>query len=174
MPTSGGVYHWASVTAGSWGRSIGFFCGALNFFGWIFDMASVISIPANVVVEMYANYHPDFVVEAWHSYIVFVAITWLCTAFVIFFNRLISHLQYVGMALIICGGLVTIIVVAAMPSQHASNSFVWRDFENTTGWSNGVCFLAGVLNGAFAIGESLNVATMTGDDNRLTCSPRYT
>jgi len=153
MPTSGGVYHWASVTAGSWGRSIGFFCGALNFFGWIFDMASVISIPANVVVEMYANYHPDFVVEAWHSYIVFVAITWLCTAFVIFFNRLIAHLQYVGMALIICGGLVTIIVVASMPAQHASNSFVWRDFENTTGWSNGVCFLAGVLNGAFAIGE---------------------
>jgi amino acid permease len=36
MPTSGGVYHWASVTAGTWGRSIGFFCGALNFFGWVF------------------------------------------------------------------------------------------------------------------------------------------
>jgi hypothetical protein len=30
------VYHWASVTAGTWGRSIGFFCGALNFFGWVF------------------------------------------------------------------------------------------------------------------------------------------
>lgn len=174
MPTSGGVYHWASVTAGSWGRSIGFFCGALNFFGWIFDMASVISIPANVVVEMYANYHEDFVVEAWHSYIVFVAITWLCTLFVIFCNRLISHLQYVGMALIICGGLVTIIVVASMPSQHASNSFVWRDFENTTGWSNGVCFLAGVLNGAFAIGESLIASLIVRGDVRLTASLRHT
>lgn len=154
MPTSGGVYHWASVTAGTWGRSIGFFCGALNFFGWIFDMASVISIPANVVVQMYANYHPDYIVEPWHSYVAFVLITWLCTAFVIFCNRLISHLQYVGMALIIFGGLVTIIVVASMPSQYASNTFVWRDFQNTTGWSNGVCFLAGVLNGAFAIGWS--------------------
>jgi choline transport protein len=173
MPTSGGVYHWASVTAGSWGRSIGFFCGALNFFGWIFDMASVISIPANVVVQMYANYHPDYVVEAWHSYIVFVAITWLCTIFVIFFNRLISHLQYVGMALIICGGIVTIIVVATMPAQHASNAFVWRDFENTTGWNNGVCFLAGVLNGAFAIGESL-ASLIVCVDIRLTASPRHT
>ena len=173
MPTSGGVYHWASVTAGSWGRSIGFFCGALNFFGWIFDMASVISIPANVVVQMYANYHPDYVVEAWHSYIVFVAITWLCTIFVIFFNRLISHLQYVGMALIICGGIVTIIVVATMPAQHASNAFVWGDFENTTGWNNGVCFLAGVLNGAFAIGESFAVMIVYVD-MRLTASPRHT
>jgi choline transport protein len=139
MPSSGGVYHWASVTAGpNWGRSIGFFCGALNFFGWIFDMASVISIPANVTVQMYANYHPDFVVEQWHSYLAFVMITWLCTAFVIFCNKLISPLQYVGMTLIIVGGLVTIIVVAAMPTQHATNAFVWRDFQNTTGWSNGL------------------------------------
>lgn len=154
MPTSGGVYHWASVTAGvRWGRSIGFFCGALNFFGWIFDMASVISIPANVTVQLYSIYNPDLVVQPWHSYCAFVLITWLCTAFVIFGNRFISHLQYVGMALIICGGLVTIIVMASMPTQHASNAFVWRDFENTTGWNNGVCFLAGVLNGAFAIGS---------------------
>lgn len=153
MPSSGGVYHWASVTPGiEWGRSIGFFCGSLNFFGWIFDMASVISIPANVTVQLYAIYDKSFVAEPWHQYVAFVLITWICTAFVIFGNRLISHLQYVGMALIIFGGLVTIIVVAAMPSQYASNSFVWRDFQNTTGWNNGVCFLAGVLNGAFAIG----------------------
>lgn len=155
MPSSGGVYHWASVTPGvNWGRSIGFFCGALNFFGWIFDMASVISIPANVTVQLYAIYNPQFVFEPWHSYVAFVLITWICTVFVIFGNKLISYLQYVGMSLIIFGGLVTIIVVAAMPTQHASNSFVWRDFQNETGWNNGVCFLAGVLNGAFAIGNA--------------------
>lgn len=155
MPSSGGVYHWASVTPGvNWGRSIGFFCGALNFFGWIFDMASVISIPANVTAQLYAIYNPEFVFEPWHSYVAFVLITWICTVFVIFGNKLISYLQYVGMSLIIFGGLVTIIVVAAMPTQHASNSFVWRDFQNETGWNNGVCFLAGVVNGAFAIGNA--------------------
>lgn len=37
VPSSGGVYHWASITPGAkWGRVVGFFCGALNFFGWIF------------------------------------------------------------------------------------------------------------------------------------------
>jgi choline transport protein len=35
IPSSGGVYHWASITPGArWGRVIGFFAGALNFFGW--------------------------------------------------------------------------------------------------------------------------------------------
>ncbi len=153
VPSSGGVYHWASITPGAkWGRVIGFFCGSLNFFGWIFDLASIVSIPANILVQMYAIYHPDFVILPWHGYIAFVLITWLCTAFVIFGNRLIPYLQHAGLFLIVVGGLVSIIVVAAMPREHATNAFVWKDFENQTGWSNGVAFLTGVLNGAFTIG----------------------
>ena len=153
IPSSAGVYHWASITPGPrWGRIIGFFTGSINFFGWIFDLASIVSIPANVLVQMYALYHPGFVIEAWHTYIAFVGITWLCTAFVIFCNRLIPHLQSAGLVLIIGGGLVTIIVVAAMPNTHASNAFVWKNFQNMTGWSNGIAFLTGVLNGAFTIG----------------------
>lgn len=101
---------------------------------------------------MYAVFHPDFVIQEWHPYIAFVIITWLCTAFVIFGNRLIPYLQHIGLFLIIGGGLVTIIVVTAMPKRHASNAFVWKDFQNMTGWSNGVAFLSGVLNGAFTIG----------------------
>ena len=71
---------------------------------------------------------------------------------VIFGNRILPYLQDAGLFLVLVGGLVTIIVVAAMPTTHASNSFVWSDFVNTTGWSDGVAFLTGVLNGAFAIG----------------------
>lgn len=65
---------------------------------------------------------------------------------------MIPYLQHVGLFLIIAGGLVTIIVVAAMPKQHATNSFVWSDWQNLTGLPNGIAFLAGVLNGAFTIG----------------------
>jgi len=56
------------------------------------------------------------------------------------------------MTLVIGGGLVTIIVLAAVPDKHASSSFVWKDWVNITGWGNGVAFLTGVLNGAFTIG----------------------
>ena len=41
-----------------------------------------------------------------------------------------------------------------MPSKHASNDFVWKNWKNETGWSSGVAFLAGVLNGAFTIGTT--------------------
>lgn len=153
VPSAGGVYHWASITPGAkWGRSIGFFTGWLNFFGWIFDLASIAYIPANVLVQMYAVFHPEYVIEAWHTYVAFLCVTWLCCAFCIFGNRLIPMMQNVGLFLVIAGGLITIIVVAAMPKKHASSSFVWRDWDNQTGWNGGAAFLTGVLNGAFTIG----------------------
>lgn len=62
--------------------------------------------------------------------------------------------------MLIVGGIVTIIVVAATPNQHASNSFVWADFENTTGWGGGVAFLTGVLNGSFTIATVDSVSHM--------------
>lgn len=50
-----------------------------------------------------------------------------------------------------------------MPSYtgegYASNSFVWTDFNNLTGYSsNGFVFLAGMLNGAYTIGTCDAVA----------------
>ena len=164
IPSAGGVYHWASVTPGpQWGRVIGFFTGSLNFFGWIFDLASIVSIPSNVAVQMYLVFHPDLTVEAWHVYVAFILITWLCCAIVIFGNRFLPFLNDIGLFLIVFGGIITIIVVAAMPKVHASNSAVWGDFSqnNAAGWSNGVTFLTGVLNGAFTIGTPDAVTHMS-------------
>jgi choline transport protein len=153
IPSSGGVYHWASVTSGPrYGRALGFFNGWINFFGWMFDLSSIAQINADVIVQMYAIFHPDFVIEAWHTYVTFILLSLICSSFCIFFNRLIPKLQNVGLVLVLGGFLISIIVVAAMPKQHAKSSFVWKDWKNTTGWPSGLAFLTGVLNGAFTIG----------------------
>ncbi|KAF2182560.1 choline transport protein [Zopfia rhizophila CBS 207.26] len=153
IPSAGGVYHWASVTPGvKYGRALGFFAGSINFFGWLFDLASITQIVSNVCVQLYFTFHPDLVIEPWHTFIAYVLITLLVTAICIFANRTIPTLQNIGMFVVIVGGLVTIIILAAMPKTHASNSFVWKDFNNQSGYSDGVAFLTGVLNGAFAIG----------------------
>lgn len=103
---------------------------------------------------MYAVFHPELAIQPWHVYVSFILITWLCCATVIFANRLLPALNKAGLFLVIVGGLITVIVVAAMPKQHASNSAVWGNFvaNNAAGWTPGVTFLTGVLNGAFTIG----------------------
>ncbi|KAF2415962.1 choline transport protein [Tothia fuscella] len=153
IPSAGGVYHWASITPGvKYGRVLGFFAGSINFFGWMFDLAAICQIEANIAVQLFAVYHGDIIIQAWHTYIAFILLTVFSSSFCIFFNRLIPKLQDVGLILVIGGGIITIIVVAAMPKQHASNAFVWKDWENGTGWRGGVAFLTGVLNGAFTVG----------------------
>ena len=83
IPSSGGVYHWASVTPGkSWGRVVGFFAGYWNWLAWVFGAASMsfifceqpialiehmtdIFAPANTVVQMYGVTHPSFEAKPW-------------------------------------------------------------------------------------------------------------
>lgn len=153
VPSSGGVYHWASLSPGpKYGRPLGFFAGSMNFFGWLFDLASIVYIMSELLVQMYGLYHPNYVIQPWHIFVALLLITWICIAVTIFFNKYLHYLQQFGLFVVLVGGLVTIVVVAAMPKQHASNSFVWTDWNNQSGWGGGVAFLAGVLNGAFTIG----------------------
>ena len=48
----------------------------------------------------------------------------------------------------------------AAAKSRASASFVFTDWQNATGWSGGVAFLTGMLNGAFAIGTPDSVTHM--------------
>ncbi|KAK4193459.1 putative amino acid transporter [Podospora australis] len=156
VPTAGGVYHWATIAGGpKYGRFLGFVTGWINFYGWMFDLSALVQITANISVNMYVIYHKDtYVHEPWHVYIAYLLVLWICAGMVIFANRLLPHTQNLGMFFVVVGGIVTIIVLAAMPKQHASNHFVWNSFDenNLTGWQPGVAFLLGVLNGAFTVG----------------------
>ncbi|KAI9166403.1 LOW QUALITY PROTEIN: putative amino acid transporter [Paramyrothecium foliicola] len=163
VPTSGGVYHWATIAAGErWGRLTGFFTGWINFFAWMFNLAALVQIAANAVVQMYAVYQPDYTIESWHIYIAYLGVVWISTLIVVFANRLVPLTQQIGMLLVVAGGIVTVIVISAMPSQHASDEFVWKSMEenNLTGWQVGVAFILGVLNGAFTLGTADAVTHM--------------
>ncbi|KAF1988487.1 amino acid transporter [Aulographum hederae CBS 113979] len=158
IPSSAGVYQWATVTAGpKWGKAAGFFAGWWNSFAWLFGATSINLILANQIIAMWGLFHPDYVFERWHGFIVYLIMAWVCVFTVMFGNRALPYISQLGLFLILAGVLVTILVCAIMPSTtgtgYASNSFVWSDWENQTGYtSDGFVFLAGMLNGAFAVG----------------------
>lgn len=106
---------------------------------------------------MYGLFHPGYAYERWHVFIVYLVITWLSCAVVMFANRALPKLTNIGLFFILVGVFVTIMVCAIMPSRtgkgYASNEFVWREWSNQAGWSSdGFVFCAGMLNGAFAVG----------------------
>lgn len=157
------VYHWATVNAGRYGRIFGWFAGWWNFFAWIFGAASMSSIVANQTVSMYSLFHADFKAQPWHVFVSYMICTWICCATVLFGNKALPALGNIGLFFIISGVFVTIIVCAVMPSvnntPYASNKDVWQHWTNETGYSdNGFVFVAGMLNGAFAVGSTDCVA----------------
>ncbi|OJJ53815.1 hypothetical protein ASPSYDRAFT_161834 [Aspergillus sydowii CBS 593.65] len=161
IPASGGVYHWANITAGPrYGRMFGWFAGWLNALAWVFAVASNTSMTSTMIVYAYGLYHPDLEPQRWHVFICYLLISWTCCLTVMFAQRALAWISRLGSFFIIVGFFISIIVCAVMPSSklgrgYASNHFVWGDWKNMTGYSSdGFTFLAGMLNGAFAIGAT--------------------
>ncbi|KAF7562833.1 hypothetical protein G7046_g1292 [Stylonectria norvegica] len=153
IPSSAGVYHWASVTPGKrYGRAIGFFAGWWNYLAWVLGAASMASILGNTVVQMYALNHAGFEAKPWHVFVAYILSTWLACAAVCLANSAMPKLNQIGVFAVLGGFLVTIIVVAVMPGRHASSAFVWADWTASIGYPNGFVFVAGMLNGAFSVG----------------------
>ncbi|EHK17942.1 uncharacterized protein TRIVIDRAFT_44901 [Trichoderma virens Gv29-8] len=158
IPASGGVYHWATVTAGPrYGRVCGWFAGWLNCLAWTFGISANCSIIGSMIIYAYSLFHPTFEPQRWQVFICYLITCWGCCFTVMFANRALPMINRIGSFLIVGGLFVTIVVCAVMPSRngkgYASNKFVWSDWSNGTGYSsNAFVFLAGMLNGAFAVG----------------------
>ena len=106
---------------------------------------------------MYALYHPDYTLERWHVFIPYLAMTWASCSIILFSQNYVARVSMLCASVCAIAWLVTVLTCAIMPARtgygYASNSFVWTDWNNQTGWSsNGFVFLAGLLNGAYTIG----------------------
>uniref|UniRef100_A0A0D2XKS7 Uncharacterized protein n=1 Tax=Fusarium oxysporum (strain Fo5176) TaxID=660025 RepID=A0A0D2XKS7_FUSOF len=130
MPSSAGVYYWASITPGKrYGRVIGFFAGWWNYLGWICAGASMAAIWSNSIIQIYALKHPDYIVKEVHVFGVFVISTWLACFSVCYGGRAMPLLNQFGIYWLLIGLLITIVVLAAVPlrtggSGHATSSFL--------------------------------------------------
>ncbi|KAJ5834819.1 Amino acid/polyamine transporter I [Penicillium robsamsonii] len=153
MPSAGGVYYWSSVLSRSRGRTAGFFTGYLNACAWLLSASSMSSMLGNEGVAMYLLKYPTVKWQAWQVFIVFQIVNWTCCAIVCLGNRFIPLLNRIALTLSMCGLVTTVVVLTVMPKKHASSTQVWTEYHNNTGgWSDGVCFMTGLLNAAFAVG----------------------
>lgn len=165
LPSSANVYHWASISAGRYGKLLSFYAGWWNCLAWIFGASSASLMAAQSIIAMYSIYHPDYAPQRWQIFIIFVVVTWGCLSLILFGQRVLAKIATgMGISLLLIW-FVTTMVIAIVPSQtkegYASNAFVWTDFQNLTGWSsNGLVFVMAILNGAYAIGTPDGVCHM--------------
>lgn len=61
----------------------------ISTLGWWLGLASVTNFIAAMVVGIAQLNHPDYVIERWHIYLVFVVVTWMAISLNIFGTRLL-------------------------------------------------------------------------------------
>lgn len=153
IPSAGGVYHWSSALSKKHGPSSGFFTGYLNASAWLLSACSISFMMGNELVAMHMLRHSEIKWRSWQVFIAFQLLNWLCCGIVCVANRFIPFINRIACILSMCGFTVTIIILAVLPKTHASNAEVWKTYHNNSGgWPDGICFVTGLLNAAFAVG----------------------
>jgi choline transport protein len=115
------------------------------------------AILGNICVALWSLQHENYVFQRWHVFIAYLIMTWMACSTVLFANRALPAVNNIGLIAVVGGLIISVLVCSIMPSTngsgHAQSSFVWSEWLNNTGWkSGGFVFIAGMLNGAYAVG----------------------
>ncbi|CAK4030913.1 amino acid permease [Lecanosticta acicola] len=167
-PVSGGVYYQTYMLAPPWCRKL-----TAWLTGWAFVLGNIIiTLSVNFATALFLigciNIFTDadgvsiFPATAWQTYLIFVAVTLICTAVSTFGNRWLPLLDtgavimtFVGVLAIIC----TILAVAKEGRNSAAYAF--GGFEVSSGWSPpGWAFCIGLLHAAYATSATGMVVSM--------------
>lgn len=147
MPNSGGQYYWTSMLAPKrLNRFFSYITGWFGYAGAIFACASVCLSLGQGVVGMWQLGHPDFVPKAWHSVVSYQVINFFCFLFNCY-GKLLPGVAKITLYISLLSFVVILITAPACANPHASGTFVFAHFVNSTGWkSDGIAFIVGLIN----------------------------
>jgi amino acid transporter len=172
MPTAGGIYYWASKLGGAgWG----WFTGWFNLIGLVAVVASVDYVCATFLMNLLGLYNLHFIFNfpkaagltgsatvhysAHVNFALFAGILILHGLINVFSSHLVSIFNAVSVWWHVIGVAVIVIILIAVPSHHASLSYVFGHRINVSGFS-GHMYWYYVL----PLGFLLTMYTITGYD----------
>ncbi len=169
MPTAGGIYYWASKLGGAgWG----WFTGWFNLIGLVAVVASVVYVSATFLVYLLGLYNVHFIFDfakaaagtnvhytAHVEFAVFGAILLLDLVTNVFSSHLVSLFNAVSVWWHVIGVAVIVVILIAVPSHHASLSYVFGHRINASGFSDSMYWFY-----VLPLGFLLTMYTITGYD----------
>ncbi len=174
MPTAGGIYYWSSKLGGpGWG----WFTGWFNLIGLVAVSASVIYAAATFLMYTLGLYEVNFIFDfakaaAGTSLHYTAHVTFALFAFILLIALLVNVVRSHFVATLynasvwwnIGGVLVIIVLLFAVPSHHASFSYVFSHKANESGFAGGAVGGAKFWLYVLPLGFLLTMYTITGYD----------
>lgn len=171
-PTAGGIYYWASKLGGAgWG----WFTGWFNLIGLVAVVASVDYVCATFLVDLLGLYNVHFLFSfpkaagmtgsanvhySAHVNFAMFGIILLAGGLInVFSSHLVSLFNNISVWWHVIGVAVIVILLIAVPSQHASFSYVFGHRANVSGFSEHMYWFY-----VLPLGFLLTMYTITGYD----------
>src|SRR3954466_2432638 len=155
FPTAGGLYYWSAKLAKRNAAAWSWFTGWFNFLGQVAVTAGI-DFGAALFLNALLDLQFGFDARRWHTILLFGLILLLHGGLNQFGVRVVARLNDVSVWWHVIGVAVIVLVLAFVPDNHQSASFVFTEFVNNTGWQSSL-YVA-------LIGLLLAQYTLTGYD----------
>jgi choline transport protein len=120
--------------------------GWLTVSAWIFTLATITSVLANITTTLIIFHKDDYVYHRWHTTVLMWAFIIVPLVFNLYIRRLVNTLETIGAIFHVTFYIASIVTLAAL-AKRSTNEFVWQTLvTDISGWTNpGVSFGLGLL-----------------------------
>ena len=150
MPTAGAQYHWtAGLAPVRFAVAFSWASGWVTVFARISLFASTSFVASQVIQGMIVLNVDGFSPAQWQGTLIYWAVILLLTVVNILGIRKFPHIETVAFIFFVCLFFVFLVPLVYLTPQSKA-SFVFTDYENSSGWSSdGLVWFLGLLNAAY-------------------------
>ncbi|OJJ07427.1 hypothetical protein ASPVEDRAFT_178051 [Aspergillus versicolor CBS 583.65] len=147
IPHSAGPAYWVISLAGTkHKRTVGYAVGWLSNAGWFLINSACVLYPAELTMSLVEATHDNYVSKAWHTYLLYVAFALVFLT--INLPRVFKVLNWIVVGVCFAINFTALylfisLLVRVKTKQPAQ--FVFIEYINESGWSNGTVFFVGLL-----------------------------
>ncbi|EHB45346.1 amino acid permease-associated region [Mycolicibacterium rhodesiae JS60] len=163
FPTSGGIYWWAAKLGGP---KAGYYTGWLNLVGLIAILASVAYGSATFLDLTLGTFSETWLAgySLQRTFVMFLVILVVVAVINIFSSHLLAVINNISVWWHVIGAAGVVVILWAIPEQHASFSTVFATTVNNTGFFGGSTSGFGFLLFVLPMSAILTQYTITGYD----------
>lgn len=138
------------VTSPKYRAAVSYTVGWMSIFAWWMLATGSCIFCAQALAALATVYHPDFVATQWQIYLIYVALTLIAIALITLFPAQLPRAEIFCFWMSCLGFVASTIVVLARSNQKQTGRTVFADWNNNSGWNDGVAFMIGVGQGMFS------------------------
>ncbi|OQD82288.1 hypothetical protein PENANT_c022G00418 [Penicillium antarcticum] len=145
FPSSGGQYHFAYMVASPRSRAlVAFLIGWMSIAAWCLTSASTAIVCAQMASRLATIYNPEYTVEAWQTYLIYLLIMTLATSIVCLCPNEIPQGEIILFWCSFIGFLASLVTVLATQKHRQTATEIFIHYDNPSGWNDPTAFIIGL------------------------------